>query len=180
MTPRMIRDMSSARLLLKAYYERLYERMVADRAELEACIDHLLPDEVRLRCLGPLNPDGVQAYRDACRAFLTERLEAYNPIGIQYTFSGGATKLAAELEFQLNWYDSRQEFEELVAMAQGLAREDIHDEALPVLADELIRQAGAFPDRSIIAAYIAEPTLPKLADYILACAIEQVVCRREL
>ena len=172
-------DMSSSQLLLRAYYERLHERMLAARPQLEACIDQLLPDEVRLRCLGPLNPEGIRAYRDACLAFVTERLETYNPIGIQYTFSGTTTKLAAELEFQLNWYDSRREFEELVATAYDLAPEGVDDDMLKELADQLIRQMGAFPDRSIIAAYIAEPTLPKLPDYILACAIEQIVCRRE-
>jgi hypothetical protein len=47
---------------------------------------------------------------------------------------------------------------------------------LPNLADELIRQAGAFPDRSIIKAYHPEPTHQKLPDYIVACVIEEVVC----
>jgi hypothetical protein len=171
--------MSSAKLLLKAYYERLYERMVAERVQLEARIDQLLPDEVHLRCLGPLNPDGIQAYRDACLAFVTERLETYNPIGVQYTFSRTTTELAVELEFQINWYNSREEFEELVAAARGLAGDEVRDDMLPELADDLIREVGAFPDRSIIAAYIAEPTLPKLPDYILACAIEQIICRRD-
>jgi MoxR-like ATPase len=141
--------MSSAQLLLRAYYERLYERMVAARARLEARIDELLPAEVELRGLGPLNPEGLQAYREACLAFVTERLEAYNPIGIQYTFSRTTTKLAAELEFQLNWYDSRREFSELVAAARDLAGVDVDDEILKNLADRLIRQMGAFPDRSI-------------------------------
>jgi hypothetical protein len=173
------RDMNEVQLLMKAYYERLHERMTAGRAQLEARIAELLPDEVRLRGLGPLNAEGMQAYRDACLAFVTERLETYNPIGIQYTFSRTIREHAAELEFQLNWYDSHQEFRELVAAARDLASRGIEDQALKNLADQLIRQMGAFPDRSIIAAYIAEPTLSKLPDYILACVIEQVVCRRE-
>ncbi len=168
--------MVSTRLVLKAYYERLYERMLAGRGQLEARIAALLPGEIHARGLGPLSPAGIDAYRDACLAFVAERLETYNPIGIQYTFSRTTTELAAELEFQLNWYDSHAEFEALVAAAQNLAGEGVGDDALSGLADELIRRAGAFPDRSIIAAYIAEPALPKLPDYILACAIEQVIC----
>jgi hypothetical protein len=175
---RVAEDMSSTRLILKAYYERLYERITAARAQVEARIDRLLSDEIRLRCLGPLNPEAVHAYRDACLAFVTERLEMYDPIGIQYTFDQTTTELAAELEFQLHWYDSRQEFDELVAMARRLTGDEVHDDVLSTLADELIRQAGAFPDRSIITAYVAGPTLPKLPDYIVACAIEQVICGR--
>jgi hypothetical protein len=169
--------MSATQLLLKAYYERLYERMVAGRARLVARIDRLLPEEIERRGFGPLDPDQVRAYREACLAFVTERLESYNPIGIQYTFGRTNTELAAELEFQLNWYNSRDEFNELVAAARDLADGEVDDDRLPPLADELIEQVGAFPDRSILAAYISEPTLQKLPDYILACAIEQVICR---
>ena len=87
--------------------------------------------------------------------------------------------LAAELEFQLDWYDSRAEFEELVAAAQRLVRDVISDEGLDEAVSQLVRQVGAFPDRSIIAGYIARPTGQKLPDYIVASAIEQIVCRTE-
>jgi hypothetical protein len=50
---------------------------------------------------------------------------------------------------------------------------------LPELADRLIRRVGAFPDRSIIAAYAEKPTLQKLPDFVVSTAIEQVVCERE-
>ena len=170
--------MNSVSLLLKAYYERLYERMAVGRARLAARIEQFLPEEIDARGFGPLSQDKIHAYREACLAFVSERLEAYNPIGIQYTFSRTTTELAAELEFQLNWYNSRDEFKELVAAAKDLAGDGVHDDVLPSLADELIHQVGAFPDRSIIAAYAADPTLQKLPDYILACAIEQVVCKR--
>jgi hypothetical protein len=50
---------------------------------------------------------------------------------------------------------------------------------LPDLADELIRQSGAFPDRSILDAYRVEPTLQKLPDYIVARVIEEIACGRD-
>lgn len=124
----------------------------------------------------------VQAYREACLAFVDERIEMYNPIGIQYTFDRSTSRLAADLEFQINWYDSRREFEDLVATARALVadvRDEMADEVLCELADRLIGRAGAFPDGSIIAGYSAGPSLQKLPDYIVACAIEQVVCARD-
>ena len=105
----------------------------------------------------------------------------YNPIGVQYTFDRPTSRQAMDLEFQLNWYDSRREFEDLVAVARSLvsdAPDDVSDEMLHGLADRLIHQAGAFPDRSIVAGYSAGPTLQKLPDYIVASAIEVVVCGR--
>ena len=84
-------------------------------------------------------------------------------------------RLAAELEFQLDWYDSKGEFADLVTAARSLAGPDMADEAMRRLAEELIGLVGAFPDRSIISGYRVAPALQKLPDYILACAIEEVV-----
>lgn len=142
-------------------------------------MDGLLAAEVAGQGFSDMNEEKLAAYRDACVAFIDERLESYNPVGIQYTFGRPSSRLAAELEFQLNWYNSRPEFAELVATARSLAAGAESDEALPVLADELIDRAGAFPDRSIIEAYHPEPTLQKLPDYIVACAIEEIVCGHE-
>lgn len=170
---------SPGQLLLKAYYERLYERLEESRARVVGRIDELLRTELEKR--GFADPDGEKwtAYHQACLAFVDERAEGYNPFGIQYTFDRVRSREAAELEFQLNWYDSREEFELLVAMALALADHAVPDTDLPALADELIRRAGAFPDNSIIDAYLAEPSLQKLPDYIVALAIEDVVCRRD-
>jgi hypothetical protein len=172
--------MSPAQLLLKAYYERLHERLEARRERLMERIDELLPAEVARQGFGGMDADRLAAYREACVAFIDERLETYNPIGIQYTFGPAPSHLVAELEFQLNWYDSRPEFAALVATARTLAGDDPPDERLPDLADELIAQAGAFPDRSILTTYIQEPTLQKLPDYLVACVIEEIVCGRPL
>ena len=171
--------MSPAQLLLKAYYERLYELMEARRNDLLSRINELLSAEVAKQGFADMDADKLAAYHEACIAFIDERLESYNPIGIQYTFGRPSSRLAAELEFQLNWYNSRPEFDDLVATARSLAAGAESDGALPGLADELIRQAGAFPDRSIIEAYPLEPTLQKLPDYIVACVIEEIVCGRK-
>ncbi len=172
----------SASLVLKAYYERLHERVAADRDRLCERIDALLSAEIDRQGFGPMDSHKVQAYREACLAFVDERIEMYNPIGIQYTFDRSTSRLAADLEFQINWYDSRREFEDLVATARALVadvRDEMADEVLCELADRLIGRAGAFPDGSIIAGYSAGPSLQKLPDYIVACAIEQVVCARD-
>jgi hypothetical protein len=171
--------MTSASVLLKAYYERLYELMEARRVDLLSRVDGLLSAEVARRDFGDMGASKLAAYREACVAFIDERLESYNPIGIQYTFDRGPSRGAAELEFQLNWYNGRPEFAELVATARSLAADGTSDETLPALADELIRRAGAFPDQSIITTYHTEPALQKLPDYIVARAIEQVICARK-
>lgn len=171
--------MTPASLLLKVYYERLYDRMEARRSRLLVCMDGLLTAEIESREFGVTDPERLAAYRETCLAFLDERLETYNPVGIQYTFGNGPSELAAELEFQLDWYDSKPEFANLAAAARGLAEEGISEDTQETLADELIRRAGAFPDRSIIAAYEARPALQKLPDYVVARAIEEIVCGRE-
>lgn len=171
--------MTPASLLLKVYYERLHERMAARRSHLLLRIDELLANELRTRGFGDMDAEKVAAYRDAGEAFLDERLEMYNPIGVQYTFGGVPSHLAEELEFQLNWYDSRSEFTDLVAAARSLTVQGTSDDALNGLADELIRRVGAFPDRSIIAGYCAGPALQKLPDYIVARGIEEIICRRD-
>ena len=171
--------MIPASLVLKAYYERLYDLMEARRADLLSRMDDLLAAEVARRGFSDMNEDKLAAYREACLAFIDERLESYNPIGIQYTIDRSTSRTAAELEFQLNWYNSRPEFAELVAMARSLAAGVASDDLLPEAVEELIRRAGAFPDRSIIEAYHAAPALQKLPDYIVACTMEEVICGRK-
>jgi len=170
--------MSPTKLLLQAYYERLHELTANAREALTKRIDELLSVELAREEFGPIDEDKYAAYREAALAFVDERLESYNPIGIQYTFDRVSSREVAELEFQLNWYNSRPEFKDLVAEARILARADIVDAELMRLADKLIRRVGAFPDRSIITAYHAAPALQKLPDYVVARAIEDVVCKR--
>jgi hypothetical protein len=165
--------MSETSVLLKAYYEVLYDRLETRKEFLTGRIDKLLIEEIRLRGFEGLDREQFAAYRDACLAFLDERIELYNPIGIQYVFDRSRAREAFELELQLNWYDSRGEFEALVKAARDKTEPDVTPERLRRLAEELIGALGAFPDRSIIGAYEAKPGLNKLPDYVVARVIEE-------
>ena len=167
--------MNHTNLLLNAYYESLYDLLDSNKAPLIGKIEDMLRSE--LESLGAVNFDRekYEAYRDACLAFVDERMETYNPIGIQYTFDRIPSPLAAQLELQLNFYDSRAEFQALKEAARAKAEPDMTDERLHQLANELIIQVGAFPDKSIISAYEAAPALGKLPDYIVARAIEKII-----
>jgi len=167
--------MSETKLLLNAYYEALHDRLVANSQLLAERIEKLLRAEFENRNFGSINQEKYNAYRDACLAFIDERIEMYNPIGIQYTFDSMGRRQAFELELQLNFYDSRPEFEALVQAAKSKTQPDMGEQELRELADELINDVGAFPDKSIISAYEAEPALSKLPDYITARAIEEIV-----
>jgi len=167
--------MSETSLLLKAYYEALYERLDARKGLLAARIDEILTEEVKKRGFEDFTEEKYAAYRDACLAFVDERIEAYNPIGIQYVYDRRNATEVIELELQLNWYDSRDEFAALVEAARERAKMDLTDERLQPLTNELIEDVGAFPDKSIIAAYESEPDLNKLPDYIVARTIEEVI-----
>ncbi|MHC4117315.1 MAG: hypothetical protein ACYSWO_07380 [Planctomycetota bacterium] len=166
--------MNETRILLQAYYEALYQRLEAEKPLLAAKIDELLAQEVEAQGYGGFDDQKFSAYKDACLAFVDERIEAYNPIGLQYLFDREVAKGAFKLELQLDWYDSRAEFEALVKAARSRA-EEVTEESLGWLAEELIGQVGAFPDKSIIAGYEEKPGLQKLPDYIVARAIEGIL-----
>jgi len=167
--------MSGTSLLLKAYYEALYERLQANKELLAKRIDELLVEEVAERGFEDFDEAKYAAYKDACLAFVDERIELYDPFGIQYTFDRTRAKEAFELELQLDWYDSRAEFETLVEAARDKVKTSVTEERLRLLADELIGELGAFPDRSIISSYEAKPGLRKLPDYVVARSIEEIV-----
>ncbi len=167
--------MSDAKILLSAYYEALYERLEARKDELTAKVDELLAAEIAGRGLEEIDESKFAAYRDACLAFVDERLEAYNPVGIQYLFERFGAQQAFELELQLNWYNSRAEYEALARAARDKAGSRMTDERIALLVDELIAEFGAFPDGSIISGYEAKPDLQKLPDYIVARAIEGII-----
>lgn len=166
--------MSDAILILKAYYEALYERLEAGRDCLTMAVGRLLTEEVQNRGYEDFDSDKYAAYRDAALAFVEERIEAYNPIGVQYTFDRVNAKEILDLELQLNWYDSTAEFDALVQAALAKSERLAGDDLRPV-AEGLIKGFGAFPDKSIIAAYEQAPALNKLPDYITARAIEAFI-----
>ncbi|MGA1979443.1 MAG: hypothetical protein ABSG99_02605 [Sedimentisphaerales bacterium] len=167
--------MNEANLLLKAYYEALYEYLEANKELLATKIEKLLKEEIVKGGFGDFDEEKYTAYRDACLAFVDERLETYNPVGIQYTFDRIRAQDAVELELQLNWYDSQAEFEALLEAVRAKAEDGMTEDRMRELANELIKEAGAFPDRSIISAYEAEPALGKLPDYVVARAIEETI-----
>ena len=135
----------------------------------------MLAKEVFERGYEDFDNEKYAAYIEACLAFVDERIETYNPFGIQYTFDQTRSREAFELELQLDWYDSRAEFENLVKAARSKAQTGEMEERLGFLAEELIKELGAFPDKSIISAYEAEPGLRKLPDYIVARTIEEII-----
>jgi hypothetical protein len=167
--------MNEANLLLKAYYEALYEKLEANKELLTTKIKKLLKEEIAKQRFGSFDEEKYTAYRDTCLAFVEERLETYNPIGIQYTFDRIRAQEAIKLELQLNWYDSQAEFEALAEAVRAKAETGMTEERMRELAEDLIREAGAFPDGSIIPAYEAAPALGKLPDYIVARAIEETI-----
>ena len=105
--------MSNVSILLNAYYERLYEKLEGVRDILVAQAGKILTDEIRKREFKDFNEEKYAAYQEASIAFIDERIEAYNPTGVQYTFDNIHRKLVQELELQLDWYDSRNEFAEV-------------------------------------------------------------------
>jgi hypothetical protein len=167
--------MSETKILLNAYYEALHDKLKFNKELLTEKTEKLLKAEFQNRDFGSITRRKHNAYMDACMAFIDERIEMYNPTGIQYTFDSTRRRQAFELELQLNFYDSRSEFEALVETAQNKLQARTDERELLELADELINEVGAFPDKSIIWAYEAEPALNKLPDYITARAIEEIV-----
>jgi len=167
--------MNEANTLLHAYYEVLHDRLQANRGALVTKAEKLLSAEIAKRGFGGFNEEKLAAYRDACVAFIDERIETYNPIGIQYTFDRPTAHKALELELQLNWYDSRAEFEALVEAARSKVQTPLTDEKLREPAGELIKQVGAYPDNTIISTFEAEPALTKLPDYVVARTIEEII-----
>jgi len=170
--------MNEADVLLKAYYEALHNKLKAERHILIKAAEKLLKEEIAGRgyesALGG-DEDKYIAYRDTCIAFIDERIEMYNPIGVQYTFERIRAKEAFELELQLDWYDSRAEFEALTEAVREKAESSMSEQRMWKLVEELIRRVGAFPDKSIISGYEAKPALKKLPDYVVARAIEGII-----
>jgi len=163
--------MAETGLLLRAYYEVLYERLSTGRDKLMRFIEEHLPAELSKRRFAGYIQRKYTAYEEASFAFVEERLEAYNPIGVQYTFAQAHSKTAAQLELQLDWFDSRAEFKALCEAARAKAEQDMTDFRLRELAGELVREMGAFPNQSIVQAYEAAPALNRVPDYIVAQAI---------
>ena len=167
--------MNTTKLLLHLYYEFLYERLEDQKHNCLEKIDKLLTQEIDHQFFGQFDQEKYAAYHDACLAFLEERIETYNPIGVQYVYDQTTTQDAFQLQLDLDWYDSRAEYKALLQAARAKARPNLSQDDLRCFAAELIAEKGAYPDQSILADYQASPALNKLPDYIVALAIEQVI-----
>jgi len=169
--------MSQTNILLRCYYETLHDLLIENKNILINRIKDVLKDAVNSSGFQKLTRDAYEAYWEACLAFIEERIETYNPIGIQYTFSKEKREEAFELEMQLDWYDSRDEYKELVDAAYKKAEFMTSNESMEQKAKELIKEAGAFPDKSIIAGFKAKPALNKLPDYVVSLIIEEHIAK---
>jgi hypothetical protein len=167
--------MNPTTILLRAYYETLHDFLIENKDRIGSTINKTIAAELKKLNPAGFNAEKFDAYCEAAVAFIDERIEAYNPVGIQYTFDEPPTALARQLELQLNWFDSTEEFEELKQAASELAEADMSDERLKELANRLVQQAGAFPDKTIIAAYETAPVLLHLPDYALAKSVEKII-----
>ena len=173
--------MSEVRMLINAYLERLHERLEGAKSKCLAKIEDFLQQELANQDFGEaLGGERYAAYLEAARSFVAERIETYNPIGMQYVYDGISGKEAIELDKQLNWYDSRAEYEDLKQTAREiLANTPPRAAKLQEMAEELIVRCGAYPDRSIIEGYENGPALRKLPDYVVARAIEKILNTRK-
>jgi len=171
----MCENINDVKILLNAYYEQLYEKLVGARDILVSHVEKILTDEIRRQGFKNLPEEKYAAYRETSIAFIDERIEAYNPTGIQYTFDNIHRKLVQNIELQFDWYDSRSELAELLELVHEKAEIKMDEERTKQLVEEIIKEFGAFPDRSIITAYESEPELFKLPDYVVARAIEGVI-----
>lgn len=167
--------MTQTNILLRSYYEMLYELLEEKKDILAGRIKDVLDKQVKEAGFGYFDSEKFAAYWEACLAFIEERIETYNPIGIQYTYSRETREDASRLELQLDWYDSRKEYKALVEAARVKADFMTSDESLSEKARELIEEVGAFPDKSIISGYLAKPALKKLPDYVVALLIEEAI-----
>ena len=165
--------MSQTNILLRCYYETLYELLEEKKEKLAGRIKDVLQEQVKLAGFNGFDGEKFAAYWEACLAFIEERIETYNPIGIQYTYSREIRDEAFKLELQLDWYDSRKEYQALVEAARKKAEFMTSDEDFHKKAVELVHEVGAFPDKSIIAGYKAKPALKKLPDYVVSLIIEE-------
>jgi hypothetical protein len=167
--------MSETVVLLKAYFEALHSILEEKKDILAENIKGELSKEIKNRGFKDVNKEKFAAYWEACLAFIEERIEAYNPFGIQYLYDGSRRKEAFKLELQLDWYDSKAEYKALFKAALDKIEMSDSEKDFKILAKELIGEFVAFPNRSIISTYRARPTLNRLPDYVVARLIEGIL-----
>jgi len=171
--------MNKVRLLTNAYFEALYEVLVSNKDKLVSQMQGLLRAQIDKGTFSDWDESKFSAYLEACMAFLDERIETYNPVGVQHTFDHVSDAETLELEFALSWYDGRAEYTRLIKVARQKSETEIPEDRMCEVALEMIQQLGAYPDWSIIAGYEKQPTLNKLPDYVVAQVIEREIVHTE-
>ncbi len=132
-------------MLVKAYYETLYEMLEANRQLLIKTVEDVLAEELIAGGYEPFDKEKFSAYLEASVAFVDERIELYNPFGMQYLYDRSRADVAFEMEMKLNWYDSSDEFDELLEAARLMLKDMPDQQNLQQAAGELIKEQGAFP-----------------------------------
>ncbi len=157
------------------YFEKLYSLITRKRAAVEKVI----PGKIRRELISRWKEDDeavIKAYADAAVSFIDERIYSYSLDRIdrflQSASRGVSPQDAASLEISLDWYDCRQEKEEIDARIEsGLNLFQPADE----IAGGLIEDFGAFPDKTIMNTYKKFPVKNHLPDYALALSLERVI-----
>jgi len=158
------------------YFARLLDRLQRERARTETLILEQVQEEISSRY--PHLNEKAEAYQHAAAGFLEERLFEYREDYWEKFLQPLAENISAaeimEVSEQLSWYEMQNEKREIDERIETLLnlRQSPED-----IAETLIEEFGAFPDKSIIKTYSAKPKPNYLPEYALAVAIQQVVRR---
>ncbi len=156
------------------YFARLLDLLRQERPRLEKLIREQVRDEIALRY--PRLDERTSKYQEVAVGFLEERLceyrDDYWETYLQPLATGASAAEIRDVSRQLGWYDMQPEEEEIDQRIEtGLNLRQSPDN----IVGALIQEFGAFPNKSIIRAYSAQPKTNYLPEYALAVAIQQVV-----
>ena len=158
----------------RLYFAQLLALLHQKRAKIEALILEQVQEEISSR--HPHLNEKTEAYQDVAIGFLDERLYEYRDDYWEKFLQPLAKNITAaeikEVGEQLGWYDMQKEKEEIDEQIETLL--NLHQSPKDI-AEVLIEEFGAFPDKSIIKTYSAKPKPNYLPEYALAVAIQQVV-----
>ncbi|MFH1731484.1 MAG: hypothetical protein ABIF82_07520 [Planctomycetota bacterium] len=156
------------------YFAHLLDLLTRRRAKIETLILEQVQEEIASRYSHLAGRTRI--YRDAAVGFLEERLyecrDDYWEKFLRPLVENITAAEIMEVAEQLSWYDMQREKEEIDERIETCL--NIHRSPEDIL-EVLVEEFGAFPNRSIIAAYSAKPKPNYLPEYALAVAIQQVV-----
>jgi len=158
----------------RLYFAQLLNLLRQERAKTETLILEQVQEEISSRY--PHLNEKTEAHQDAAVGFLEERLYEYRDDYWEKFLKPLAENISAaeimEVSKQLSWYNMQNEKGEIDKRIETLLnlRQSPKD-----VAEVLIEEFGAFPNKSIIKTYSAKPKPNYLPEYALAVAIQQVV-----